>query len=109
MQYFWTVTELIPNWKFDSGGLEYATHVGIVMFGLGLAAIFLLVYMVAKLSIFSVYIVDHLLRGLWMMFKNVLPSIIVVIVYHVIVHTKTRTPQEAAGLLKGLYDMLWKS
>lgn len=109
MQYFWTIMDLMPNWKFDSGGLEYVTQVGIVMVGLSLAAVVFLVYAIAKLSIVSVYLVDHLLRFVWALVRTILPAILVVIVYHVVVHTKTRTPEEAVGLMRGMYDMLWKS
>lgn len=108
MQYFWSVLDILPRTPF-SLRLEDVTQVGLVILGLGILFLFLLAYAVAKISTISIYLIDHIFRYLWIAVKTLLPSMLVVLVYHVIIHVKTRTPEEAVGLARSWYDMLWKS
>lgn len=106
MQHFTTLVEWIPRFSF-SGKLEDLTQIGLYVIFFAIVSLFVLAYAVAKISVVSVYLMDHMLRFLWMAFKNFLPALVVVLTYHAIFHAKTRTPEEAATLAKGWLSMLW--
>lgn len=97
------VLDLIYNLQ-----LESITKTGFALLIVGtIVTLVFLIYVISKVSSVSIYLIDSLLRLLWFTIRTIFPAVIVVFIYHIFVHSRTRQPEQIVTVTKGWLDVLW--
>lgn len=104
----WEIVDALNSmYNYWQTTVNRSSGIGFLLIAVGVVLLFLSIYLVAKITSISFYIFDNLLRAVWIVVKNVVPPLIIIILYHSMMHSKIIEPEHVRLAAKGWLDMLW--